>query len=235
MFDPFDASQSRDSWPVLAELRATAPVVDVAGGLRYVTRHEPCREVLRDTAAFSNANGMKAPGIDVPMEDRLLGELDPPRHAAGAAHHGHGPHTEGGAHRPSRSSVRRAAALLDALPPRGVDLVAGFTVPLPNRVTTYLLGFEPGDANQLAALGQGIDGELIPATNQTEPRCRLRRRRSPEFAGYIDARLTTAPPSSPPARRPMTCSPSCSHSRSTASHSPAASCARWCGTSSPVG
>ena len=82
VFDPFDASQSRDSWAVLADLRSAGPVVDVAGGLRYVTRHDACRDVLRDTTAFSNASGMKAPGVEVPAEDRLLGELDPPRHGA---------------------------------------------------------------------------------------------------------------------------------------------------------
>ncbi|HEY3833910.1 MAG TPA: cytochrome P450 [Acidimicrobiia bacterium] len=187
MFDPFDASQSRDSWPVLAEMRAAGPVVDVAGGLRYVTRHEPCRDVLRDTTAFSNANGMKAPGIDVPMEDRLLGELDPPRHAAvrrimvTAL-------TPKVVHAAEAFIRATAAALLDALPPRGVDLVAGFTVPLPNRVTVHLLGFEPGDATQLARWAKELMESSFPATNQTERGVGFAAA-FPEFAGYIDERL----------------------------------------------
>jgi cytochrome P450 len=48
--------------------------------MRYVTRYEDCRHVLRDTTSYSNAAGMKAPGVEIPAEDRLLGELDPPLH-----------------------------------------------------------------------------------------------------------------------------------------------------------
>ncbi|HEY1740967.1 MAG TPA: cytochrome P450 [Acidimicrobiia bacterium] len=187
MFDPFDAAESRDAWPVLAEMRATAPVVDVAGGLRYVTRHEPCRDVLRDTTAFSNANGMKAPGIDVPMEDRLLGELDPPRHAAvrrimvTAL-------TPKVVHAAEPFIRATAGALLDALPTRGADLVTGFTVPLPNRVTVYLLGFDPADADRLARWAKELMESSFPATNQTERGVGFAAA-FPEFAGYIDARL----------------------------------------------
>ena len=58
------------------------PLATLASGLRYVTRYAEARAVLRDTETFSNASGMKAPGVEVPLEDRLLGELDPPRHTA---------------------------------------------------------------------------------------------------------------------------------------------------------
>ncbi len=187
MFDPFDASQSRDSWSVLAELRASAPVVDVAGGLRYVTRYEACRDVLRDTSAFSNASGMKAPGIEVPFEDRLLGELDPPRHAlvrrvmVTAL-------TPKVVHAAEPFIRETAAALLDRLPTDGADLVAGFTVPLPNRVTVHLLGFDPADSDQLARWAKELMESSFPATNQTERGVGFAAA-FPEFAGYIDARL----------------------------------------------
>ena len=82
MFDPFDAAGSRDAWTTLRELRDASPLATVAGGLRYVTRYAEARDVLRDTETFSNASGLKAPGVDIPLEDRLLGELDPPRHTA---------------------------------------------------------------------------------------------------------------------------------------------------------
>ena len=82
MFDPFDAACSRDAWTVLQDLRTKGPLATVAGDLRYVTRYADARGVLRDTETFSNASGLKAPGVDIPFEDRLLGELDPPRHTA---------------------------------------------------------------------------------------------------------------------------------------------------------
>ena len=79
---PSTPRQSRDAWALLKELRDEGPLATVAGGLRYVTRYAEARAVLRDTETFSNASGMKAPGVEVPAEDRLLGELDPPRHTA---------------------------------------------------------------------------------------------------------------------------------------------------------
>src|SRR5262245_14238109 len=81
-FDPFDAESAHAAWPVLEELRRRGPVAPLDGGMHYVTRHAECRAVLRDTTSFSNASGFKAPGVEIPPEDRLLGELDPPRHTA---------------------------------------------------------------------------------------------------------------------------------------------------------
>src|SRR3954465_8794436 len=79
-FNPFDAEQAHNAWPLLAELRKEAAVVDIGDGMAYVTRHAECRQLLRDTAGFSSAQGFKAPGVVVPIEDRTLGELDPPNH-----------------------------------------------------------------------------------------------------------------------------------------------------------
>src|ERR1700690_4233011 len=133
MFDPFDPGQARDAWPLLARMRAEAPVVEIANGMRYVTRHEECRDVLRDPRSFSNATGMKAPGVEIPLEDRLLGELDPPRHTlvrrvvvAALA-----PKVVNATQPFMRDT---AAALLGALDPPTADLVAAFTVPFPNRI-----------------------------------------------------------------------------------------------------
>src|SRR6478736_2473643 len=79
-FNPFDPEQAHNAWPLLAQLRKEAPVVDIGDGMAYVTRHAECRHLLRDTDAFSSAQGFKAPGVVVPLEDRTLGELDPPTH-----------------------------------------------------------------------------------------------------------------------------------------------------------
>ncbi len=79
-FDPFEPGEAQNAWPLLAELRKAGPVAAVAGGMHYVTQHEACRAVMRDTESFSNASGMKAPGVEVPLPDRILGELDPPHH-----------------------------------------------------------------------------------------------------------------------------------------------------------
>ena len=79
-FDPFDAEEVQAAWPLLSELRRETAVAPMSDGMKYVTRHEDCRAVLRDTTSFSNARGFKAPGVVVPPEDRILGEMDPPQH-----------------------------------------------------------------------------------------------------------------------------------------------------------
>ena len=186
MFDPFDPGQAHDAWPLLARMRNESAVAEIASGMRYVTRHAECRDVLRDTETFSNASGMKAPGVEIPAEDRLLGELDPPRHTL----------------------VRRV--MVTALAPKVVhaaepfmrstademlhamngptDLVPEFTVPLPNRVTLHLLGLDPADAPQLAAWAKGLMESTFPATNRTD-RGEGFAGAFPEFAAYIDAHI----------------------------------------------
>ena len=161
MFDPFDATQSRDAWAVLKALRDEGPLATVAGGLRYVTRYDEARAALRDTATFSNATGMKAPGVEVPLEDRLLGELDPPRHTA----------------------VRRV--MVTAMTPKVVHAAEPFIAssaaasarraarrPVRSRHVVHGRAAEPGDdvpprfrsrrRRPARAVGQGADGEHVP-------------------------------------------------------------------------
>ena len=187
MFDPFDAAQSRDAWALLAQLRAESPVVEIANGMRYVTRHRDARDVLRDTSHFSNASGMKAPGVEVPAPDRLLGELDPPRHTAvrRVMVTAMSPKV---VHAAEPFIVSTANQLLAALDPDHADLVAGYAVVLPNRVTVHLLGFSPSDADQLAAWAKELMESTFPAMNRTD-RGEGFAAAFPEFAGYIDARI----------------------------------------------
>ena len=156
--------------------------------MRYVTRYGDCREVLRDATSYSNASGLKAPGVEVPAEDRLLGELDPPLHTpvrrvmVTAL-------TPRAVHAAEPFMAETAASLLDAVPvPGTADLVASFTVPLPNRVTVYLLGLPAEDADQLAAWAKGLMESDFPRTNRTA-RGEGFAAAFPEFAGYIDDQL----------------------------------------------
>ena len=49
MFDPFNPPPADEQLSRLTSMRDEAPVVDIASGMRYVTRHAECRDVLRDT------------------------------------------------------------------------------------------------------------------------------------------------------------------------------------------
>jgi cytochrome P450 len=187
-FDPFDPGQAQRAWPLLKELRREGPVAPIAGGMHYVTRHAECREVLRDTEDFSNASGMKAPGVEIPFEDRILGELDPPQHSVvrrvmvtaltPKVVHAAEPFIRG-----------TAEGLLDGLTvPGRADLVAGYSVPLPNRVTVHLLGFPASDADTIATWAGELMVSEFPRTNRTE-RGEGFAGAFPEFAGYIDDKI----------------------------------------------
>jgi cholest-4-en-3-one 26-monooxygenase len=186
-FDPF-APGAQDAWPLLRSLREAAPVATVTGGMPYVTRWSECRAVLRDTTSFSNASGMKAPGVVIPLEDRILGELDPPAHSlvrrvmVSAL-------TPRVVHDAEPFMRETAHALLDALAAdAGGDLVPRFTVPLPNRVTVHLLGFPPEDADRIGRLAKELMESEFPLRNRTE-RGEGFAAAFPEFAGYIDEQL----------------------------------------------
>ena len=187
-FDPFDAEQVQAAWPLLAELRHETPVAPLADGMHYVTRFEECRSVLRDTKAFSNARGFKAPGVVVAPEDRILGEMDPPQHSAvrrvmvTAL-------TPKVVHAAEAFIEATAQRLLAQLPDRGrADLVPAFTVPLPNRVTVHLLGFPADDADTIAAWAKELMESGFPATNRSH-RGEGFANAFPDFAGYIDDKI----------------------------------------------
>jgi cytochrome P450 len=187
-FNPFEPGQAQRAWPLLEKLRRDGAVAEIAGGMHYVTRHAECRAVLRETESFSNAAGMKAPGVEVPFEDRILGELDPPGHTAvrrvmvTAL-------TPKVVHAAEPFIHDTAAALLDAIAaPGNADLVPAFTVPLPNRVTVHLLGFPPEDADTIASWAGALMVSEFPRTNRTE-RGEGFADAFPEFAGYIDDKI----------------------------------------------
>jgi cytochrome P450 len=183
-FDPFDVDQAQAAWPLLEEMRRDAPVVEISRGMHYVTRHEVCRDVLRDPATFPNGTSMKEPGVVVPVQDRTLGEMDGPQHATvrrvmvSAL-------TPRQVHAAEPFMRQTAHALLDAQPP---DLVPGFTVPLPNRVTVHLLGFPQSDADDIAKWAKELMESGFPKTNRSA-RGEGFANAFPEFAGYIDDRI----------------------------------------------
>jgi cytochrome P450 len=187
-FNPFDAEQAQNAWPLLAELREEGAVASLEGGMHYVARHAECEAVLRDTTAFSNASGMKEPGVEIPIEDRILGELDPPTHTpvrrvmvtalTPRVVHGAEPFMHA-----------TAEELLDAIPvPGEADLVPEFTTQLPNRVTVHLLGFPPEDADQIAVWAKALMESPFPRTNRTEHGEGFANA-FPDFAGYIDEHI----------------------------------------------
>jgi cytochrome P450 len=161
--------------------------VEISNGMQYVTRLDDCRSVLRDPNAFSNATGMKAPGVEVPFEDRLLGELDPPRHTLvrRVVVTALSPKL---VHATEPFMRETAEALLGTMSGGSADLVPEYTVPLPNRITVRMIGLDPDDADQLQIWAKGLMESTFPAMNRTD-RGEGFAGAFPEFAGYIDAHI----------------------------------------------
>jgi cytochrome P450 len=187
-FDPFDAEQVQGAWPLLEELRRETPLALIGDGMVYVTRYEECRAAMRDITSFSNAKGFKAPGVVVPPEDRILGEMDPPQHTA--VRRVMVTALTPKVVRSAETFIRETAtALLSAVPvPGHADLVPAYTVPLPNRVTVHLLGLPADDADTIAAWAKELMVSGFPATNRSE-RGEGFANAFPDFAGYIDERI----------------------------------------------
>jgi len=188
-FNPFDPETAHASPADLAELRQQGAVVDLGEGMAYVTRHAECRRLLRDAEGFSSAQGFKAPGVVVPMEDRTLGELDPPNHSAVRR-------VMVSAITPKEVKAAEpyveatARSLLAALPSDGeADLVPAFTAPLPNASTVHLLGFPEEDAPQVMVWAKDLIESGFPGTHRNREGVEGFAEGFPDFAGYLDARI----------------------------------------------
>jgi cytochrome P450 len=185
-FDPFDARQTHAIAQIAQRLIAETPVLRLDSGFVLVSRYEDVRHILTNNTIFINAGGFRPNGLHVPIEDRTLGELDPPEHgpirrlAMGAAA---GP----GAVEAMRGYTRTTChQLLDAILERGRgDLIENFSVVLTNRVISSVLGVPLEHADWLSEQAETILKSDMPVTNRT-PRGFGYKAAFPEFTDFID-------------------------------------------------
>ena len=181
--DLFDHRQTQDLWQTTARWRRESPVVRLPGGFVYISRWADCWEVLRDPVTFANGNGFKA--VEMPEEERMLGEMDPPRHPR--------------LRRIMRRSFDRRAVeaervfareeagrLLSSWPPgAAIDLVSQYTDQISNLVSFHLLGFPLEDSERIVEWVRELLHSDWPAMNRTE-RGEGLAGAFPEFAAYLD-------------------------------------------------
>ncbi len=184
--DVFDPSQTQNMWELARELRRESPVVRIGGGLIYVSRYADCRAVLSDLDTFSNAGGMRPTGTLIPLEDASVGELvdpvhGPVRNLASAAAQG------GGVTKRARPFARESSEmLLDRIVAKGRgELMTELSLPLTNRVMSWLLGVAMEDAEQLAAWGEEVMLSTLTVTNETERGVGYAQA-FPEYTRYLD-------------------------------------------------
>jgi cytochrome P450 len=185
-FDPFDPRHTHALLGAAQRFQREAPVARVGGGFVLVSRYEDVRRVLRANAVFANAGGFRPTGLEVPLEDRTLGELDPPEHEPIRRLA-----LEAAAGRQAVESLRafareQARTLLGAILRRGRgDLVGELGVLLTNRVIARLLGVPLERADWLAERAEEIMHSDLPVTNRTA-RGEGYAGAFPEFTAFVD-------------------------------------------------
>lgn len=188
-FDPFDDHQPVP-WELFGELRLSCPVMELPGGILLVSRYEDVHDILKDGGErvrhFSHEGGMRAPGVTVPDEEKLINELDGPRHTRRrkllmtALH----PRLVAAAEPYIRDlATRLLQPLLDA---GGGDLVTAWTQPLPGMVFAHVLGLPEEDYGRFKAWSDEVLAGTYPRLNRTE-RGEGLHGAHPELSAYIDA------------------------------------------------
>lgn len=182
-FDLFDPRQTQALWKRAVDWRRDSPVLRLPSGHIYVSRWADCWEVLRDPHVFANGDGFKA--VEIPEEERMLGEMDPPRHPS--------------LRRIMRSSFdkravaaqrpfarREAQRLVGAWKPGdALDLVARYTDVISNLVSFHMMGFPLEDSDQIVDWVRHLLHSDWPVLNRTE-RGEGLAGAFPEFAAYLD-------------------------------------------------
>jgi cytochrome P450 len=181
--DFLDHHQTQALWETTKRWRRESPVVRVAEGWHYVARWADCWSVLRDPHTFANGNGFKA--VEMPDDERMLGEMDPPRHPplrrivrASFDHH---------AVDAERDFIRATCEqLIDRWSATGrAELVSEFTDWVSNMATFHLLGFPLEDTEQVIQWVRELLHSDWPTWNRTD-RGEGLAGAFPDLAAYLD-------------------------------------------------
>ena len=142
-----------------------------------------CWTVLRDPVTFANGNGFKA--VEMPDEERMLGEMDPPRHPVmrRILRQSFDKRAVEAARPFARAEAKRL--LSQWAPGDRRDLIATFTDRISNLVTFHVVGFPLEDTDRIVAWARELLHSEWTSMNRTE-RGQGLAGAFPEFAGYLD-------------------------------------------------
>ena len=178
-----DHHQTQNMWPLLAQWRRESPVHRLDDGQVYVSRMADCWSVLRDPFTFANGDGFKA--VEMPDDERMLGEMDPPRHPVmrRIMRSSFDKHAVEGARPFARSEA--TTLLRNWAPAESRDLISTFTDRISNLVSFQLVGFPLEDTDRIIGWARDLLHSEWPAMNRTD-RGEGLAGAFPEFASYLD-------------------------------------------------
>ena len=158
-FDPLAPDHVVDPWPRLAKARSEQPVFYMPDvDMWCVTRYDDMLEMLRDTETFSSAEAIHMvnpvpeeitipPGCPYPELENVA-QFDPPEHTRLRKLMQPGFSPKRLSHRADEIQAI-ADGLIDEFVDTGrVDLVTGYSNPIPIRVMAMILGFPPEAAER---------------------------------------------------------------------------------------
>lgn len=145
--DLFDYRRSQTMHDIARAWRASTPIVRLGPKLLYLSRWHDCWEVLRDPHTFGNANGFKV--VDIPEEERSLGEMDPPRHPALRRVMRTGFTRQFVAAQRDYARVRAELHVERIAGMSSAELVSELCDRLPNDVSLHMLGVPEADAHRI--------------------------------------------------------------------------------------
>ena len=188
-YDPLDSELEHVPYEAIAALRDRCPVAALPSGYYFASRHDDVHEALRDggpvVKVFSHEGKMRALGVVVPEEERLIGEVEGPRHTVlrqllmSSLH----PRLVAGSE-PYIADL--SAELMDAIMAKGeADLMAEYAVPIPSRVLAYVLGLPEEDYRKFRQWTVDVVNGPYPTQNGGPGGPGLKGAH-PEFADYID-------------------------------------------------
>jgi cytochrome P450 len=156
VFDPFTRTGGVPDYASMAELRRGPGIARLPSGFWYLARYDDCRRAFTDPRSFANEGGMRAPGVVVPREERMINEMDPPDHTR-LRKLELATLNQAGFRALEPALRKQSEELLDTLPRgRPVDLVPALTAPVPSVVTALLIGIPPEDHPRFRAWSEEV-------------------------------------------------------------------------------
>lgn len=188
-YDPFANASGEVPYALLHEWRARFPIAKLPTGYYFASRHDDVHAALRDGGpavdVFSHEGKMRALDVVVPEEERLIGEVEGPRHTKLRKL------LMTSLHPSLVANVRDyleklCETLLDDLLARGEgDLVADYADPIPARVLARVLDLPESDYALFRKWTIEVVNGPYPTRNGGPFGPGLRGA-VPEFADYID-------------------------------------------------
>jgi len=192
-FDLFDPGETQQMWGLMRQMRETCPVASPSPGMYYTARFAETERVFKDGKRFSCEGGFRAPGVDIPPDERLMAEIDAPAHPTLRRFllRSFNPGMALAAEPFARQLV---GELFDALVEQGGgDLVGGLATPVPVAVTGHVLGVPVEDIHSIAPMLFALlhtDWPAYGVLDRTKPDEGVGIAGSaPELAAYFDAMI----------------------------------------------